>query len=195
MKARLVALAAFLLASGAGTLVFLNYNDGSSADSFAGGVGEFEIVTRNQCSMSNCNAAACNQAQNILTDAGMGACSIKMVDCPVRVGARARNLAADAGLRIPAGRYQEMRFIAMRCPGVDGGLAFGVPVDDAGWPTFAASVVALPCAWKSRDGGPACTKSDGGDPGFENTMQPGKFAGTDCQPKLCNEFAGDSSAP
>ncbi|MCX6951339.1 MAG: hypothetical protein NTV51_04025 [Verrucomicrobia bacterium] len=55
-------------------------------------------------------------------------------------------------------------------------------------------LVAKVCAWKSRDAG-NCTRSDGGDPGWENTMQPGQFAGAGCILKACVEVAGDSSAP
>lgn len=192
MKARLVAIAAALIAGGVG-IFFYAYNDAAQAE-FAGGAGALEIIDRSQCSMSNCNAAACNQAQNILNDAGSGSCSLKMVECPVRLGARARALAADAGVSFGPGRYQQVRFVAMKCPSQDGGNAFGVAVDDAGWPVFATSSVAFPCAWKARDGG-VCTRVDGGNPGFENTMQPGQFAGAGCQLKACVEIAGDSSAP
>lgn len=37
--------------------------------------------------------------------------------------------------------------------------------------------------------------TDGTNPGIENTMQPGTFAGPQCVLKACTEIAGDSSAP
>ena len=50
------------------------------------------------------------------------------------------------------------------------------------------------CAWRPR-GAKDCTKVDGGNPGDENTMQPGEFAGPGCVRKACVEVAGESSAP
>lgn len=50
------------------------------------------------------------------------------------------------------------------------------------------------CAWRPK-GAKDCTKVDGGNPGDENTMQPGEFAGPGCVRKACVEVAGESSAP
>lgn len=55
-------------------------------------------------------------------------------------------------------------------------------------------VTAHSCAWKPSAGA-VCTKSDGGNPGVENTMQPGTWVGAGCRPKSCVEIAGESSAP
>lgn len=191
MRARLLALAAFLAAAAGGGIYFVNFNT-ATVDRLSDGFGALEVIDRSQCTMANCNAAACNQAANILADAG-SACTLKLVDCPIRLGPRARAMAADAGVIFSASKYQQVRLIAMRCAGV-GGPNFAVPVDDNGWPSFATTPVALTCAWKPV-GGSNCVRLDGGDPGNENTMQPGQFVGAGCVLKSCWEFAGDSSAP
>lgn len=51
-------------------------------------------------------------------------------------------------------------------------------------------VVGHACAWKPTAGA-ACTKSDGGDPGVQNTMQPGTFAGASCVARPCVMVQGD----
>ncbi len=180
MKALLLALAAYLSARNGAGLVYW------TSASYAGETG-LEIVDRNSCSVSNCGAAQCVQANNILADAG-SACTVKFVDCGLRINATARDMAADAGLIFPSGSYQQARFIAMRC-----GNALGVPVTDAGWPIYTATSQPFPCAWSNPDSG-VCTGIDGG--AVENflTLRAGEFSGS-CQRKSCFEFAGDSSAP
>jgi hypothetical protein len=88
------------------------------------------------------------------------------------------------GQRLDGGahRYQQMRFVAERCP-VDGGFAVGVPVDDAGWPLFAVVVRPHPCAWRPAGTLAAlCLLIDAGDPGDENTMACVEVAGEDSRP-------------
>ncbi len=192
-RAQLLALSVLVASGIGGAVYFVNRSDAAlstMADSF----GALEVVDRSQCSVSACNAAACVQAKNVLSDAG-SLCTVGFLSCPVRFGRRARNLADDAGMAYGAALYQQIKVVGARCQ-VDGGFAYGIPVDDAGWPIFATSVDAFPCAWRPRDAGAAvCTRLDGGDPGLENTMQPGSFTGAGCQPKSCVEIAGESSAP
>ncbi len=47
-----------------------------------------------------------------------------------------------------------------------------------------------PCAWKPTADA-ECFKEDGGNPGVENTMQPGKWSGVGCVRKACTIFAGE----
>jgi hypothetical protein len=191
MKAKLLALAAFLAAAGAG-VYFVDFDTGgvtAMAESF----GNFEVVDKSQCSMGPCNTAQCNASRNILADAG-SPCLLRLVECPVRLGQRARNQAADAGVAFPAGKYHQVQFVAVRCAAAGGGFSLGVPVDDAGFPVNAVSSVPHPCAWKPTAGA-TCARADGGNPGVENTMQPGNWVGAGCVRKACVEFAGESSAP
>jgi hypothetical protein len=188
-KNQLLLLAAFLASAGAGTIFFVNLNTGA-VDRMPDSFGNFEVLDRNLCTSSACNAAECQRALNILVDAG-SQCTVRFVDCPVRLGQRARNIAADAGVVFSAAKYQQVRFVVERCP--SGGMA--VPVDDNGFPIFTTQSVQYPCAWKNPDAGGVCTLTDGGDPGLFNTMQPGAFTGAGCQRKSCSEFQGDTSAP
>lgn len=192
MRARLLAIAATLATAGAG-VTFVFWNAPSIETDMPRAFGNLEVVDRSQCSVSNCNTQQCTSAENILADAG-STCTARFIDCPIRVGPKARALAADAGVALTAARYQQIRLIALRCPTAGGGFALGIPVTDAGWPFFDVTPRPHLCAWKPRDGG-VCTTLDGGNPGFENTMQPGQFAGAGCVLKSCVEIAGETSAP
>lgn len=55
-------------------------------------------------------------------------------------------------------------------------------------------VLPLPCKWKALDAG-ACTFTDGGDPGIENTYPAASLTGPGCVRKACVEIAGMSSDP
>lgn len=49
-----------------------------------------------------------------------------------------------------------------------------------------------PCAWRPAGVKPTdCSKIDGGDPGDENTMLSGQWAGPGCKKKACVKFAGE----
>ncbi len=185
MKALLLAFAAYL--SNQDGIHFVTFND-ATENAAADRHGSLEVVDRNACTISACNATQCIQAGNILADAGSAAV-LKFADCPLRIGQRARDIASDAGLIFPAGVYQQARFIVMKV-----GTTYGVPVTDTGWPVYAVSSQAFPCAWKPV-GGSNCTKLDGGNPGTENTMQSGDWVGAGCVRKACVEIAGTSSAP
>lgn len=199
MKAHLLALAAFLAAAGAG-VYFVNFTDGT-VSRFSGSFGGLEVVDKKQCVVTACNAAQCVAANNILADAGSSD-TTRFVECPVRLGPRGRALAADAGVTLslrPDGGpalYQQVKLVALRHVRPDGGLSFGIPVDDAGWPVYTVSTSPHSCAWRPLGVAAAlCKRTDGGDPGAENTLKAGEFAGAGCLLKPCFEMAGDSSAP
>lgn len=193
MKNKLIAIALTLGALGTGSY-FVNWNTGQVDDTLIDSFGALESYDKSQCSVSACNTAQCNAARRHLDDAGFTNALLREVECPFRIGQRARNIAADAGFALGPAKYQMLRMVAMRRPVDGGGFAFGVAVDDKGWPIEAVATGTFPCAWKPRDGG-VCTTLDGGDPGVENTMQPGQWAGAGCVRKACVEIAGDSSAP
>lgn len=200
MKARLLALAAFLATAGAG-IYFFNLNTGAPF-SLPSSFGVFEIVDRNQCTVSACGAPACDNALALLLDGGVSDATIKFVECPFRIGPRVRNLAADAGVIFSSTQYQMVKLIVMNRPTAGGGIATGIPVDDNGWPSFAVAHGTYPCAWKAAPTDD-CTLIDGGviderssDGGWDpNTKLPGQFAGTNCTRKTCVEIAGDPSTP
>ncbi len=185
MKARLLAIAAFLATLAGGSIVYVNWSDGTEA-TLVGGFGAFEVVDKSRCDVSACNAAQCQQARNILIDGGSEA-TLVLAECPVRFGQKARNLASDAGIVFSAAKYQQVRFVAMKL-----GTSYAVAVDDAGWPVHAVAAINQPCAWKPA-GGSNCTRGDAGDPGFENVMQPGDWVGAGCVRKSCVIVAGDSN--
>ena len=191
MRARLLALAAFLSAAAVSTVAFLNWNTGER-ETLAGAFGAFEVVDRSFCTSAPCGAQACDQAHDVLADAG-SSCTLRLVECPVRLGARARAQAADAGVAFSDAGYQQVRFVAMRCP-VDGGFTVGVPVNDAGWPVYSVSAINSPCAWKPTAGAD-CSRvaEDGGlsDPGARNTMQAGRWVGAGCARTACVVVAGE----
>lgn len=191
MRAKLLALAAALSALGGGAVYFLGW-DSAEVTRLPESFGALEVVSREHCSTSACGSAQCDAARAILADAG-SPCTLRYVECPVRLGAKARAQAADAGVAFSAARYQQVRLIALRCP-ADGGFALGIPVNADGWPQFATVAAPHPCAWKPTAGA-ACARVDGGDPGERNTMQPGEWAGAGCVRKACVEIAGTTSDP
>ncbi len=194
MKAKLAALALFLAAAGAGTY-FLNLNSGLEDTTLPDSFGALESYDKSRCVVTACNALECDQAGNLLADAGFPNALRRFIECPFRVGQRARNLGADAGFTFAsASPYQQLKVIAIRQPAADGGFAFGIPTNDNGWPAYSVSVGTFPCAWKPTAGA-ACTQSDGGNPGVQNTMQPNLWAGAGCVRKACTEIAGTPSDP
>lgn len=194
MRARLLALAALVGSLGAGVVVFVNWNTGEvdrTIDSF----GVFEVVDRSSCSTSACNTAQCTAAQNILIDAG-SVCVPRFADCDFRIGQKVRNLAADAGAQLGPQKYQRLRLIALRCPAADGGVAFGVPFDDNGWPIYAVATQTPRCVRAPLDGGLNCRRalSDGGTRffGTGNVMPSTEATGAQCEPVGCSVVYGDN---
>lgn len=173
MKARLLAIVAALAAAGGG-IYFVNWNDESQMRHAV------EIVSFDSCSTSACNTASCLAANRHLADAGTG-CTVRTAECDAR--------------RVDGGsRYWRVEVTAMRCPRPGGGFNWAVALDDAGTPMDAVVSKTFPCAWKPNAGA-TCTRLDGGNPGVQNTMQPGQWTGAGCVRKACVEIAGDSSAP
>ncbi len=194
MKQRLIAIAIFLGAAGGGTFWFLNWNTGLEDTTIPDSIGGLEVYDKSRCDVSPCTTPACVVARGHLDDAGYTDALLKLVECPFRIGARARALAADAGFSMPAGNYVQLQLVAMRRPAIDGGFAFGIATKDNGWPMDAVATGTFPCAWKPTAFA-ACTKIDGGNPGVTNTMQAGMWAGAGCVRKACTEMAGTGSAP
>lgn len=190
MKNKLIAIALTLGALGAGSY-FVSWNDGTVDSALIDSFGALESYDKKACTVAPCTSNQCDAARRHLDDAGYADALLKEVACPFRIGQKARNLAADAGFALGPAKYQMLTMVAMRRP-VDGGFAFGVAVDDNGWPIEAVASAMFPCAWKPNAGA-ACTKMDGGDPGVENTMS--EWVGAGCVRKACLEVAGDTSAP
>jgi hypothetical protein len=184
MRAKLLALAAALAALGSGVF-FLTFSDAEQA-SLPESFGNLEIVDRSQCSISACNAAQCVQAANILSDAG-SSCTLRFVECPFRVGARARAWFADGGVTLSASKYQQVKLVAMRC-----GSSLAIPVDDAGFPVYMAATGTPGC--RKRDAGmplASCSKLDGGDQGTDNQAPAAELTGAGCTSVPCGVIAGD----
>lgn len=195
-KVRLLAMAAAVGALGAGGALFFNWEEAKVEQTIAD-TGSWEQVDRASCSASACNTAQCSTALDHLTDAG-SSCIGRFVECDFRVSQRMRSCFADAGIAIGVAKYQRVRLIALRCPGVDGGQAFGVPFDDAGCPIFAEAVVTPLCVRAPLDGGTDCRKAGGeldGGPRFigtGNVFAASAAQGTQCEPVGCSVFFGDS---
>jgi len=193
MKQRLLALAALVAAAGAGTVLFVNWEDGTIAGRIED-VGSWELIDRANVTMSACNSAQCTTAQNILTDAG-SSCIPRFADGDFRVSARMRACFADAGVTMGAQKYQRLRLIALRCAGTDGGFAFGVPMDDAGCPIFAVAVTTPRCVRAPLDGGANCRRllPDGGTVffGTGNVFPAAEAAGSNCDACGCTVIYGD----
>lgn len=194
MRQRLLALAVAVIGAGAGTVLLVDWDTGQVVDARPGA---FEFLDRSACSQSACGASLCVQANDVLADAG-SACTTRFGTCDFRVGARARAWAADAGLTLGPSRYQRLRLVGLRCPAVDGGFAFGVPMDDAGMPQFASVTQLTPlCVRAPLDGGTDCKKLgaevDGGARfiGTGNVFPAAAAAGAQCEPVACSVFFGD----
>jgi len=192
MKQKLLALAA-LLSTAAG-LIFVSFDSTPpEVVSAPAAFGNFEVPDRNLCDISPCNTAACDLALAHLRDGGETVATPRFVECPVRVQPAFRARAFDAGVSIPAGKYHQIRFIALCKSG-----ACAVPVDDNGWPSYAVGRQAHKCAWK-LNATDLCFQGDGGviderssDGGWDpNTRQPGDFTGPGCTRRSCVEIAGD----
>lgn len=193
MRARLLALAALVSALGAGVVIWAQWGD-STIDATPELPGGWEMIDRGSCTTAPCGALKCLQAQDVLTDAGRGDCDTRLVECDVRMGARARAMALDAGDAPAAEKYQRVRFVALRCPGVDGGRAFGIPVDDAGYPVWGTVAVTPRCV-RAPVGVQTCQRDegDGGSRWFGdlNVFPAALAKGSGCQPVSCTVMFGD----
>ncbi len=196
MKARLLALAAIVSALGAGTIVFVRWESGI-VDRTIEDFGNLELIDRSTCTMSACNATPCVQALNVLQDAG-SACIPRFAECDFRISQKVRNLASDAGVVLGPQKYQRLRLVALRCPAVDGGVAFGVPFNDAGWPVYAVATQPPRCVRAPLDGGLNCVRRlpDAGTRffGTGNVMPADAGVGAQCEPCGCSIYFGDSDS-
>lgn len=195
-RAQLLALAAAVGALGAGGALFWN-RDTSTVDKTIEDVGAWEQIDKSSCSTAACNTAQCTAAKNVLTDAG-SSCTPRLVSCDFRVSPRMRACFADAGTPLSAKRYQRLQVVALRCPGRDGGFAFGTPFDANQCPIFAAAVDTPLCVRAPLDGGPNCLRLgaalDGGARffGTGNVFPASQSSGSQCEPVGCSVMYGDN---
>lgn len=196
MKQRLIAFATAVSLLGGGAALFFNW-ESATVEFTVADTGSWEQVDRSSCTASACVGSnqRCAVAQNHLTDAG-SSCTPRFIECDFRVSQRMRNCFADAGASLGAAKYQRVQLIALRCPGVDGGLAFGVPFDDAGCPIDAEAIVTPPCVRAPLDGGLNCRRDelDGGSRffGTGNVFPASLAVGTQCEPVACRVMFGDN---
>lgn len=195
MRQKILALAALIAAAGAGTVWFVNFEDAHVERGFIN-IGAWEVIDMDSVTMRACNTQQCTAAQNILEDAG-SSCIPRFAAADFRIGQRLRNLATDAGVTLGSQKYQRIELIAMRCPGVDGGFAFGVPMTDAGWPIYAVAVTPPRCVRAPTDGG-SCLRRlpDAGAVffGVGNVMPVDAGVGAQCEPCGCGVMFGDNPA-
>lgn len=194
MRQRLLALAALVSSVGAGVVIFANWESGS-VDVQIERIGSWEMLDRSSVTMAACNNQQCTVAQNILADAGSG-CTTRFAEGDFRVSNRMRACFADAGVALSAKGYQRIRLIALRCPAVDGGFSFGVPMSDEGCPVYGVAVVSPLCVRAPLDGGTGCRRRlpDAGTRffGTGNVMPVDAGVGAQCEPVGCTVFYGDN---
>lgn len=141
-------------------------------------------------------------------------CVARAAEAEFTVNAAGRLWLADAGIAVP--QYVRLQFPVGICAGSNDAILPDLPfkklsllrleditttpcADRPGvctlWGNDRPFKVAVhQCAWKPNAGA-ACTKTDGGNPGVENTMRPGTYVGAGCVKKSCVEMAGESSRP
>lgn len=196
MKARLAALAAAVSLLGAGAALFFNW-ESAEVEGTITSVGNWEMIDKSSCTMRLCNAPACDVARDHLADAGRASCDPRFFACDFRITQKVRNLAADAGVTLGPQKYQRLELVALRCPAIDGGFAFGVPMDDSGWPIYAVSQTVPRCVRAPLDGGLTCRRDekDGGSRffGTGNVFPSGEAIGTGCEACGCTVVYGDSA--
>ncbi len=195
MKQKLIALALAVGALGAGGALFFNW-ESATVSNVIEDVGNWEQVDRSSCTSAACNTTQCQVAKDHLLDAG-SACVPRLVDCDFRVSNRMRACLSDAGVTLNAKKYQRLELVALRCPGKDGGLAFGTPFDDAGCPVYASLAVTPLCVRAPLDGGLTCRRDehDGGSRffGTGNVFPATEAAGSNCEAVSCRVFYGDDA--
>jgi hypothetical protein len=189
MKVRLIALAALLSGLGAGTIIFARYETGEViTQTSVNQLDDLEVLDRDSMSVAVCNAPKCVVVQNVLSDAGRSDCDPVLIVGPMKLGPKIRAAALDAGDITSTTHIVCVRTPGLRCPAVDGGRAWGLVFDDAGYPAFGMTECAqaqLPCARAPLDGGTDCrmTLSDGGSRyfGVGNVFNASLAVGTQCQ--------------
>lgn len=189
MRQRVLALAAAVGALGAGAALFFNW-ESATVELVIADTGSWEQIDRSSCSASACNSAPCNAAQDHLTDAG-SSCVPRNVACDFRVSNRMRACFADAGVALSSKKYQRLQLSCLRCPGIDGGLAFGCPFDDAGCPILGELVATPLCVRAPLDGGTDCLRS-GSFIGKGNVFPASLASGAQCDPVGCSVMYGDN---
>jgi hypothetical protein len=195
MKQRLLALAAAAAAAVAGSILFIDWDTGQPVTESRPGV--FEFLDRDQCELgAACTATRCVEANNHWIDGGSG-CRARLASCEVRVGAHARAWAADAGMALGPGLYQNLRFLGALCPARDGGQNFAVPMGGDGLPQFTSIAAVTPrCVRAPADGGQLCRRSER-DGGFRyfgagNVFPVSESNGhASCEPCGCVVMSGD----
>jgi len=193
MKQKLVAIALFVGSLVAGTY-FVNWETAELDTTLPDAFGAFESYDRSRCTSDPCTTAPCLAARRHLDDAGFTNAVLREVECPFRIGQKVRNLAADAGFAFSASPYQQIRLVAMRRPGIDGGFSFAIATKENGWPMDAIATGVFPCAWRPSLAA-TCLQADGGAAPVRATMQPGQWSGAGCVRKACVELAGTPSDP
>lgn len=196
MRQRLLAIVATLTAAGlgAGSLLFVQWNEPHVIEHMVLDVDGWSLMDSDSCVPRACGTARCVTAQNHLTDAGTG-CVVRLVACDWRVTPRMRAAASASG--VGPKRYQRIEVGALRCSGADGGFAWAVPLDDAGWPVVADFAEVTPrCVRAPLDGGQLCRRRlpDGGTRyfGAGNVMPVSESNGhATCEPCGCAVVFGD----
>lgn len=196
MKQRLLALAAAVSALAGGSVVFFNWESGKP-ERVVVDVDGWQMLDRDSCSVRLCNAGQCDAARNHLADGGYGAtCDPRFVACDWRVSPKMRSCLMDAGVALGTKKYQRVELLALRCL-VDGGVAWGVPVDDAGCPIWATSSAAVtPRCVRAPAGNTTCRRllPDGGSRFFGelNVFPAAEATGTGCEAVGCTVMFGDT---
>lgn len=200
MRQRLLILVSTLTAAGlgAGSLVFVQWNEPHVVEHVVVNVRDWTLMDADSCAPRACTLPACTTAQAHLTDAGTG-CVTRLVACDWRITPRMRTAAAESGVTMGPKRYQRLEIGALRCPAVDGGVLWAVPLNDAGWPVIADVVPAVTprCVRAPHDGGLGCVRRlpDGGTRyfGAGNVMPADAGVGAQCEPCGCVIVFGDSA--
>jgi len=198
MRQRLLALVAAMTAAGlgAGSLVFINWNEPHVIEHFVANVRDWELMDSDSCVPRACTLPACATAENHLADAGTG-CVTRLVACDWRVTPSMRAAATESGVTLGPKKYQRLEVGTLRCTGADGGFAWAVPLTDAGWPVIADVAPEI---------GPRCVRAPvsnltclrdppGAAParffGELNVFPAAEASGAGCEPVGCAVMFGD----
>jgi hypothetical protein len=198
-RAQLILLAIAVSGAVAGTVLLIQASTGQQVQAPPG---TFEVIDRSSCTQNACGAPLCVTANNIMADAGLS-CTAQLITCDMRVGQQARDWAAANSLTLGPQRYQRLRIVGARCA-VDGGFAWGIPLDDNGLPQFVSVAQVTPlCVRAPLDGGTDCLRAgfsgiDGTTPtapaffGTGNVFPASLSSGTQCEPVACSVMFGDN---
>lgn len=197
MKQRLLAIVSAMTAAGlgAGALVFVQWHEPHSIEHMVLDVQNWSLMDSDSCVPRACNTTPCVTAQNHLTDAGTG-CVTRLVACDWRVTPRMREAAAESGVTLGPKKYQRLELGVLRCSGADGGFAWAVPLNDAGWPVVSDVVEVTPRCVRAPTGNSTCLRAetDGGSRFFGelNVFPAGEARGTGCEACGCAVVFGDN---